>query len=558
QHKILPPLNWLDSDPSIINCCLLTRIRRCLELIVVAGYLEECDMMLDMETPDMWMLVADIEVGDKTDDDVDKLACAADVVKAKQERECKLYDEFDKFAYKKEESLLWITISVFAVCIAISVFTKGDDPIDAINHMMSFLTAVVTSRYPPTNNHLRNSSNPQQQATINNGRVTVQPIQRRHTYLAAGTSRTYTSGANGNNLRKQRTVVCYHCKGEGHISLDAEYYYVAAFLSIIEPKNINEALKDLDWITLMQEGLHQFERLKVWRLVPRPHGKNIIGAKWFFKNNLDEDEDVIRNNARIVAKVVKLITRVPPAQLSFLEIRCDNRDLVRKQIFKRLYIGRDMDTLSLRLCLFGLTNAPAVFMDFINQVCKPYLDKFFIVFIDDILIYSKYKEDHEVYLKLVLELRKKEKLFAKFSNDTDKILATQGEAPKVGNAISEMMRDVRTVIMDETHASRYLVHSGADKTYYDLGDMHWWPCVKNDIATYERLKAARYHQEIYADKRRKPLEFKVGDQVLLKVSPWKGVVRFRKQGKLAPRCVGPFEILERIGPVAYCLRLPQV
>ncbi|GJW57973.1 putative reverse transcriptase domain-containing protein [Tanacetum coccineum] len=58
---------------------------------------------------------------------------------------------------------------------------------------------------------------------------------------------------------------------------------------------------------------------------------------------------------------------------------------------------------------FGLTNAPAVFMDLKNRVCKPYLDKFFILFIDDILIYSKSKEDHEVHLKLVLELLKKEK-----------------------------------------------------------------------------------------------------------------------------------------------------
>ncbi|GKF48456.1 putative reverse transcriptase domain-containing protein [Tanacetum coccineum] len=73
----------------------------------------------------------------------------------------------------------------------------------------------------------------------------------------------------------------------------------------------------------------------------------------------------------------------------------------------------------------------------------------------------------------------------------------------------------------------------------------------------ERLKAARDRQKSYADNRRKPLEFEVGDQVLLKVSPWKGVVRFGKKGKLAPRYVGPFEILERIGPVAYHLRLPQ-
>nr|GEW78063.1 reverse transcriptase domain-containing protein [Tanacetum cinerariifolium] len=64
---------------------------------------------------------------------------------------------------------------------------------------------------------------------------------------------------------------------------------------------------------------------------------------------------------------------------------------------------------------FGLTNAPAVFMDLMNQVCKPYLDKFMIVFIDDILIYSKDEKDHEEHLKVILELLKKEELYAKFS-----------------------------------------------------------------------------------------------------------------------------------------------
>ncbi|KAI3761819.1 hypothetical protein L1987_52241 [Smallanthus sonchifolius] len=64
---------------------------------------------------------------------------------------------------------------------------------------------------------------------------------------------------------------------------------------------------------------------------------------------------------------------------------------------------------------FGLTNAPAVFMDLMNRVCRPYLEKFVIVFIDDILIYSKTKKDHEEHLRLVLDLLKKETLFAKFS-----------------------------------------------------------------------------------------------------------------------------------------------
>ncbi|GKC57537.1 reverse transcriptase domain-containing protein [Tanacetum coccineum] len=73
----------------------------------------------------------------------------------------------------------------------------------------------------------------------------------------------------------------------------------------------------------------------------------------------------------------------------------------------------------------------------------------------------------------------------------------------------------------------------------------------------DRLKTARDRQKSYANKRRKPLEFSIGDHVLLKVSPWKRVVRFGKKGKLAPRFVRPFEITERISPVAYRLRLPK-
>nr|GFB41040.1 putative reverse transcriptase domain-containing protein [Tanacetum cinerariifolium] len=71
------------------------------------------------------------------------------------------------------------------------------------------------------------------------------------------------------------------------------------------------------------------------------------------------------------------------------------------------------------------------------------------------------------------------------------------------------------------------------------------------------MQAARDRQKSYADLKRKPMEFQLGDKVMLKVSPWKGVVRFGKRGKLNPRFVGPFKILERIGDVAYKLDLPE-
>ncbi|GKA63810.1 hypothetical protein Tco_0763416 [Tanacetum coccineum] len=71
------------------------------------------------------------------------------------------------------------------------------------------------------------------------------------------------------------------------------------------------------------------------------------------------------------------------------------------------------------------------------------------------------------------------------------------------------------------------------------------------------MQAARDRQKSYADLKRKPMEFEVGDKVMLKVSPWKGVVRFGKRGKLNPRFVGPFKVIKRVGDVAYKLELPE-
>ena len=72
----------------------------------------------------------------------------------------------------------------------------------------------------------------------------------------------------------------------------------------------------------------------------------------------------------------------------------------------------------------------------------------------------------------------------------------------------------------------------------------------------DQLKEAQDRQKSYADLNREPIEYNVGDKVFLKISPWKGVLRFGKRGKLSPRYIGPYEVIEGVGPVAYRLALP--
>nr|GEU83481.1 hypothetical protein [Tanacetum cinerariifolium] len=451
---------------------------------------------------------------------------------------------------------------------------------------------------------------------------------------------------------------------------------------------------------------------------------------------------------------------------------------------------------------FGLTNAPAVFKDLMNRVCKPYLDKFVIVFIDDILIYSKNKEDYEEHLKTILELLKNEKLYAKFSkcdfwlesvhflghvidsdgvhknkkyewgmeeeafqtlkkklcfapilalpegtenfivycdasvkgygvvlmqrekkelnmrqrrwiellsdydceiryhpgkgnvvadalsqkdreplrvrslvmkvhtNLPEKIVEAQTEAMKEENVKAENMGrllkpifeihsngiryfkgrlwlplfgGIRDMIMHKSHKSKYSIHPGSDKMYQDLKKLYWWPNMKADIATFEKItmdfvsglprtpsgydsiwvivdrltKSAHflpmkktdsieklaqlylkeivslgtqlnlstaYHPETDGQSERTtkmlkdmlracainfgnswdrhlPLvEFSYNNSyhASIKAAPFeKGVIRFGRRGKLSPWYIGPFEIIETIGLVAYKLEIPE-
>ncbi|GJX84120.1 putative reverse transcriptase domain-containing protein [Tanacetum coccineum] len=107
--------------------------------------------------------------------------------------------------------------------------------------------------------------------------------------------------------------------------------------------------------------------------------------------------------------------------------------------------------------------------------------------------------------------------------------------------------NLRELIMNESHKSKYSIQPGSDKMCQDLKKLYWWPNMKAKLATYinKRIQDAQDREKSYTDRRRKPLEFEVGDKVIIKVSPWKGVIRFGKRGKLNPCYIGPFKILAK-------------
>ncbi|GJU05368.1 retrotransposon protein, putative, ty3-gypsy subclass [Tanacetum coccineum] len=149
---------------------------------------------------------------------------------------------------------------------------------------------------------------------------------------------------------------------------------------------------------------------------------------------------------------------------------------------------------------FGLTNASAIFMDLMNRVCKPYLDKFIIVFIDDILIYSKSKQEHEERLKLILELLKEEELYAIFSNAP--ILAIPEGAENFIVYCDALHKGLGDVLMQNekviAYASRQLQIHEKNYTTHDLelgAVIRYHPgkanVVADTLSRMERIKPLR-------------------------------------------------------------------
>ncbi|GJR24149.1 hypothetical protein Tco_0972676 [Tanacetum coccineum] len=191
--------------------------------------------------------------------------------------------------------------------------TKGDDPIDAINHMMSFLTAVVTSRYPTTNNQLRNSSNPRQQATINNGRVTLQPIQGRQTSLAvADDLDAYDSDSDELNTAKVALMV------------NLSYYGSDALAKLHNHDNMNNNM-----INQVVQAMQSSEELNVVNHLNTEitSDSNIIPYSQYVIKSQQEAVQNSNSSAQQDALKLSMIEQLNNQVVNFTKINLENKSV---------------------------------------------------------------------------------------------------------------------------------------------------------------------------------------------------------------------------------------
>ncbi|GJX45309.1 putative reverse transcriptase domain-containing protein [Tanacetum coccineum] len=544
----------------------------------------------------------------------------------KQERECKLYDAFNKFALIKEESLhqyylrftqlindkvgaisnLHTTnfdqlhaylkqheLHANEVCImrernqdplalvidfglAVPVFKQGDDPIDAINKMMSFMSTVVTSHFLTTNNQLRNSSNSRQQATIHDRRCLKPKRKREATWFKDKVLLVEAQGSGKILNEEELEFLADLGVAEGPVTQTVITHNAAyqaddldAYDSDCDDFSIAKAVLMANLSSYGSDVL--FEYSEQTHLVNYPENEitsdsNIIPYSQYLletqnavnKDNLIANESLSTELERYKERV-KLLEERPNVDLkinylkqtlseqskekelltkTFNVFTNESKEKEAKNIDKEIAVEKkvkELDNIVCKIELGAVVFALKIWRHYLYGTKSViYTDHKSLQYIFDqkelnmrqrrwIELLSDYECEikyHPGKANVVADaLSRKERLKPRrvramsitiHSGLKTKILEAQSEASKDLKAPAEWLRglerhfeqradgeiyffdriwipsigDVRKLIMDEAHTSRYSVHPGADKMYYDLRDLYWWPGMKRDIAEY--------------------------------------------------------------------------
>ncbi|KAI3773999.1 hypothetical protein L1987_48541 [Smallanthus sonchifolius] len=344
---------------------------------------------------------------------------------------------------------------------------------------------------------------------------------------------------------------------------------------------------------ISQEELAQFDKLKVWNLVDLPTGAYPIGTKWVFKYKKDDRGVMVRKKARLViqgfnqqegidyTEVYAPVARLEAIRLflafaSFKGFKVFQLDvksaflygMVKEEVYVCQPPGFE-DPLNpnmvfkLDKALYGLHQAPRAWYETLSTHLLA--NDFVRGKIDSTLFIKKSGGDYllvQIYVDDIIFGLTNEGLCKDFEGVMKSKFEMSAVTPRPMAESSG--RDIyHTSINMAPFEALYGRKCRSPICWNEIGEAQiTGPELIQETSDKvslirDHIRVARSRQKSYADRRRKPLEFQIGDMVLLKVSPWKGVVRFGKKGKLAPRYVGPFKILERVGKVAYKLDLPS-
>ncbi|GKA36784.1 retrovirus-related pol polyprotein from transposon TNT 1-94 [Tanacetum coccineum] len=357
------------------------------------------------------------------------------------------------------------------------------------------------------------------------------------------------------------------------LETDAMWCYFDAFLTSVEPKNFKQAMTEPSWIDAMQEEIHEFERLEVWELVPCPDNVFLIKLKWIYKVKTDESGEVLKNKARLVTQGFRQekgtnfkesfasVARIQAIRIFVANVAHKNMTIYQMdvktaflngELKEEVYVAQpegfvDQNNPShvykLKKDLYGLKQAPRAWYDMLSS-----------------FLISQQKETNSMekltrqYLREVVS---KHGVPVLIISDRDSKF-TSRFWQSLNKALEDMLRAYVIDFGKGWDRHLPLVEFSYNNSYHmSIKAAPFEALYGQKVRSPKCIQAARDRQKSYTEKRRKQLEFQVGDKVMLKVSPWKGVIHFGKRGKLNPRYIGPFKILAKVGMVAYRLELPD-